>query len=62
LHSFVRTPGEGCLHPRKARRRRLLSTTETLESAIAALATIGENSWPVSGYKAPAASGIAIAL
>ena len=42
---------------RKARRRRLFATTDTLEKLIAALARIGDSSHPVSGYSSPAATG-----
>lgn len=33
-------------------------TTDTLENDIAALAMMGDNSQPVSGYSAPAAMGM----
>ena len=38
-------------------RRRLFESTDTLESAMAADARIGESSSPVHGYSAPAATG-----
>lgn len=42
--------------------RKLLDTTLTLLSAIAAPAIIGFNKNPVNGYKTPAAIGIPITL
>lgn len=43
---------------RKPRSRKLLVTTETLESAMAALAKMGERVMPKNGYSSPAATGI----
>ena len=44
------------------RRRSEFDTTVTDEMAIAAAASTGESSQPVSGYRAPAASGISATL
>src|SRR5690606_31535217 len=47
---------------RKAFRRSALPRTNTLDSAIAPAAKMGESDSPKAGYRAPAASGISAAL
>lgn len=46
----------------KARRRKALNSTLTLDKAIAPAATIGESDRPRAGANAPAATGIRITL
>jgi len=62
LHQRCR-PSEQQTQPSYARRnRKLFITTETLDSAMAADAIMGESVQLVHGYSTPAASGIPIAL
>lgn len=49
-------------HNRLRRNLRLFATTDTLDNAMAALATTGDNVHPVNGYSTPAATGMAAAL
>jgi hypothetical protein len=44
------------------RNLRLFKTTDTLESAMAALATMGLDNQPVKGYSTPAAIGMPMTL
>ena len=50
------------IQARYRRKRKLFVTTETLDSAIAADAIIGDNVQPVNGNSTPAAMGIPSAL
>ncbi len=63
VSSKERRPGHSSgIAGRNRRRRRLLSTTDTLENDMAALAMTGESSSPKKGYSTPAAMGIPITL
>jgi hypothetical protein len=56
--SYSRT----AVHPLNRRSRSEFATTLTLESDIAALASTGDSSHPVSGYSTPAATGMPTTL